>query len=270
MIAAFITGCEKKENRVVFQGGTPPELTANRTGTIPMSFLTRDEEAVRLSWTNPDYEFNTGVSSHDVNYTVEIDTAGADFSSPNIKRVVINKELSVSFTQGQMNDFLLNQLVLDVNRTYIVEMRVISAIGTNVGRLISNKLSFSVRTYSIPPKVTPPGTAPDYLDGKLFMVGSATQGGWNNPVPVPSQEFTRISATLYELTTQINGGGSYLFLPINGFWGAKYGGLGSNNTNNVNGDDFKAEGGDLLAPPASGTYKVVVDFQRGKFTLTPL
>lgn len=267
--AVFFAGCEKKENRVVFEGGTEPVLSANKTGTIPIAFLTKDQEAVRFSWTNPNYKFNTGVSSQDVNYTVEIDTAGANFSSPNIKRVVVNKELSVSFTQGEVNDFLLNQLALEVNRTYNVEVRVISAIGNGVGQLISNVLGFSIRTYSIPPKVTPPGTAPDYLDGRLFMVGSATPGGWNNPVPVPTQEFTRLSATSYELTLQLNGGGSYLFLPINGFWGAKYGGLGANNTNNTGGDDLKAEGGDLLAPGTSGLYKISVDFQRGKFTVTP-
>jgi hypothetical protein len=62
--------------------------------------------------------------------------------------------------------------------------------------------------------------------------------------------------------------GSYLLLPINGFWGAKYGGLGSNNTNNPDGDDFKPEGGDLRSPATPGTYKIVVDFQRGKFSLT--
>ena len=105
---------------------------------------------------------------------------------------------------------------------------------------------------------------------QLFLVGSATNGGWNNPVPVPSQQFTQISSTLYEITVPLIGGGSYLFLPVNGDWSAKYGGLGSNNTNNPNGDDFKPQGGDLIAPAAGGNYKIQVDFQRGKFTLTKL
>lgn len=267
LAAVFFTGCEKDENRVIFEGGTEPELSANRTGSIPIAYNTRGDEAVTFSWTNPEYQFNTGVSSQDVNYILEIDTAGADFSSPNIKRVAISKNLSVTFTQGDINDILLNQLGLEVNRNYSVEVRVISSLGNNnVGRLVSNTLGFTVRTYSIPPKVTPPGTAPDYADGNLFIVGSATPGGWNNPVPVPTQKFTRISATLYEIIVQLNGG-SYLFLPINGFWGAKYGCLGANNTNNPAGDDFKPEGGDMLAPAAAGLYKITVDFQRGKFTV---
>ena len=259
--------CKKDENQIQFLGGTNPVLSADRTDVIPLSFLTKDEEAITFNWSNPNYSFTTGVSSQDVNYTLEIDIAGANFSSPNVKRIAISKDLSISYTQNQVNDILLNQLGLSTGQQYSIDVRIISALFNNNARLTSNKLTFTATPYAIPPKVTPPGTAPDYLDGHLFMVGSATPGGWNNPVPVPTQEFTKLSPTLYELTLQLNGG-SYLLLPINGFWGAKYGGLGSNNTNNPDGDDFKPEGGDLLAPSAPGTYKIVVDFQRGKFSLT--
>nr|MBA2500941.1 hypothetical protein [Chitinophagaceae bacterium] len=68
----------------------------------------------------------------------------------------------------------------------------------------------------------------------------------------------------------LTGGGSYLFLPVYGSWSAKYGYVGANNANNVDGDDFKAEGGDMLAPPTTGNYKITVDFQRGKFNVTKL
>jgi starch-binding outer membrane protein SusE/F len=269
MVAVF-SSCKKDENQVIYQGGTEPVFSANRTGTIPMSFPTRADEAVKLMWTNPNYTFNTGGSSQDVTYTIEIDTAGANFSSPNIKREAVAKELSVTFTQEKMNDFLLNQLVLTPNRTYNVEMRVISTLFNNNARLVSNTLSFAITPYAIPPKVTPPGTPPDFLDGKLFMVGNATPGGWNNPVPTPTQEFTRISATMYELVLPITGGNFYLMLPVNGSWAAKYGGVGPNNgDNNPDGDDFKAGGSDLKAPVSSGNYKLVVDFQRGKYTMTP-
>ncbi|MFX5914948.1 hypothetical protein ABTE45_19200, partial [Acinetobacter baumannii] len=54
------------------------------------------------------------------------------------------------------------------------------------------------------------------------LVGSATNGGWNNPVPVPSQQFTQVSATLYTITVPLIGGQEYLFLPLNGDWGHKF------------------------------------------------
>ena len=145
-----------------------------------------------------------------------------------------------------------------------IEVRVTSTLASNTVPLVSNKLAFTVTPYAIPPKVDPPAS------GKLFLVGGATPGGWSNPVPEPAQEFTKVSATLYVITVALTANESYLFLPVNGSWSAKYGFNGSNNNNNVNGDDFKAEGGDVKAPGASGTYKIEVDFQRGKFTVTKL
>ncbi len=263
LLTLGLFSCSKDENKITFLGGDAPVLSANRSGIIPLTFLTRDQEAIRFDWTNPNYKFSTGVSSQDVNYILEFDTTGSGFTTPNMKRVAISKELSVSFTQSQINDFMLNQLNLSTGVTYNLQIRVIATLNNDNGKVISNTLSFEATPYAIPPKVAPPS------GGELFMVGSATPGGWNNPVPVPGQKFTQITPTLYELVVDITGGNSYLFLPINGFWGAKYGGLGANNSNNPNEDEFKPEGGDLIAPATSGRYKVTVDFQRGKFTLTP-
>ena len=262
-LLAFLVACEKEENVVAYKGGTAPALTASRTGTIPLSFLTQNQEAVKLSWTNPNYQFTTGLSSHNVNYQLEIDTTGANFTNPKRKILTISNDLSLSISQNDLNDYLLNQLVLVPGIPHNIQFRVRSTIG-NAVPLFSNVLSFSVTPYAIPPKVTPPAS------GKLYIVGSATPGGWNNPVPVPSQEFTKLSPTLFEITLPITAGGSYLFLPVNGDWSAKYGALGANNTNNPAGDDFKPGGGDMLAPSVGGNYKIQVDFQIGKFTLTKL
>lgn len=264
LILAGLFSCTKKENKIFFEGGTAPALSASKTGNISMSFATKDQEAVKLSWTNPNYMFTTGQSSQTVSYQIEIDTTGANFTNPNKKVLAVGSELSLSLTQNDLNDYLLNQLQLVPGMPHNIEMRVKSMLNNAAVPLFSNVLKFTVTPYAIPPKVTPPVT------GKLYIVGSATPGGWNNPVPVPSQEFTKLSPTLYQITLPLTGGGSYLFLPLNGDWGVKYGAIGSNNSNNVNGDDMRQGGGDMLAPAASGTYKIEVDFQRGKFTVTKL
>ena len=85
-----------------------------------------------------------------------------------------------------------------------------------------------------------------------------------------SQRFTRINKTLYEITINLTADQSFLFVPQYGDWGAKYGYIGANNANNVNGDDFKRDGGDMKAPAISGSYKIQVDFQRGKYTVTKM
>ena len=263
-LSLFLLSCKKDENKIFYEGGTAPVLSANKTGTIALSFVNKDLEAVKFSWTNPNYLFTTGLSSQDVSYLLEVDTTNSNFTNPSRKSITIAKNLSLTMTQGELNDYLLNQLVLKAGQSHNVEMRVTSSINNKVP-LVSNVLKFVLTPFAIPPKVTPPAT------NKLYLVGSATPGGWNNPVPVPTQEFTQISPTFYQINSiALSGGNSYLFLPLNGDWGVKFGAIGGNNSNNVNEDDFRIGGGDMLAPTVSGNYKIEVDFQRGKFKLTKL
>jgi starch-binding outer membrane protein SusE/F len=262
-LSLFLFSCTKDENKVFYEGGTAPVLSANKSGTIALSFANKDLEAVKFIWTNPNYQFTTGGSSQDVSYLLEIDTTNSNFTNPARKSIGISKDLSISISQNDLNDYLLNQLVLTVGAPHNIEMRVTSSINNTI-KLYSNVVKFIVIPYAIPPKVTPPTT------GKLYLVGSASPGGWNNPVPVPSQEFTKTSTTFYQLTVALSGSNSYLFLPLNGDWGVKFGAIGGNNSNNVNEDDFRQGGGDLLAPAVSGNYKIEVDFQRGKFKLIKL
>ena len=268
-----MVACKKEENQVFFEGGTAPALTATRTGTIPLSFATASQEGIKLTWTNPEYRFTTGVSSQDVNYLIEIDTTGANFTNPKRQSIAVGKDLTRTFTVGEFNDFLLNQLQLDSLTTHNIEIRVTSSIAGSIP-MYSNVLKFTnVKPYAIPPKVTPPGTPPNFTDGKLYITGAATPAGWmagGDPENL-NQRFTRVNRTLYVINSiALTGGASYLLVPAYGDWNNKYGGVGANNTNNVDGDDFKYNGGDLKAPAVSGNYKIEVDFQRGKFTVTKL
>jgi hypothetical protein len=258
--------CKKEENKVYFEGGTAPALTADVTGTIPLAYADKDKHAITLNWTNPAYKFTTGLSSQSVSYQVEFDTTGSNFTNPKRKVISVSNDLSLSLTQNDLNDYLLNQLVLKPGMSHNLEVRVSSFLNSTAVPLNSNVLKFAVTPYAIPPKVAPPSS------GKLFITGSATPKSWmsGGDPEVASQQFTQVSPTLYVLDhITLTGGGSYLFVPVYGDWGAKYGGAGANNANNVNGDDFKPNGGDILAPAATGDYKIEVDFQRGKFTVTP-
>lgn len=263
--AAFclFDACTKDEARDTFVGSTAPALTASVSSTIPLAYTTADQEAVKLSWTNPNYQFASGVSSQDVSYLVEIDTAGANFTNPARQTVSVSKELFVSFTQGQFNDYLLNQLQLKSGMPHSLEIRVTASLAAAATKVVSNVLKFTATPYAIPPKVPLPSS------GDLFLVGSATAGGWNNPVPVPSQKFTKISATVYEITISLTGGQEYLFLPVNGDWSHKYAVKDKTVAGLADGGDFGYDKNDNFpGPGASGTYKISVDFQRGKFSVT--
>ena len=271
MLAVVFTSCKKEENQIFYEGGTAPTLTANKTASIAVAFANADMEAVKFSWTNPNYKFSTGLSSQDVFYKLEIDTTNAagtanpNFTFSGKQTIGVSKDLSVSITQGQLNDYLLNQLQLVPGMVHYLQIRLIANLVNSNATLMSNVIRLSTTPYAIPPKVDPP------TSGNLFIVGNATPGDWNNPVPVPSQQFTKVSTTLYQIDNlPLIGGNFYLLLPVNGDWSAKYGAIGANGSNNPDSDDFRLGGGDLVAPAASGNYKIVIDFQRGKYILTKL
>lgn len=271
VLTLMIASCKKEINQIYYEGGTPPSLSSSVTGTIPLSFATQNQEAVKLTWTNPDYMFTTGISSQNVNYLVEIDTTGSNFTNPNRKMIAISNDLSLSITQAQLNDYLSNQLLLADSIPHNIEMRVTSSIASTIP-LASNVLKFTgVTPYAIPPKVTPPPS------GQLFITGDATDGGWmaggGVGVPVPAQQFTQVSSTLYTITVHLIGGKQYLFVPLNGDWGNKYA-CQNTSTQPVSGGDFGYNGpqkdfnANFPGPAADGTYKISVDFQRGKYTVT--
>jgi len=265
-----ITSCKKAENKDFFQGGTPPSLSSDRSGTIPLSFATQNDEAIKLTWTNPNYMFTTGISSHNVNYLLEIDTTGSNFTNPNRKSISLSGDLSLTISQSELNDYLLNQLTLTAGAPHNIEMRVTASIGNTVP-IPSNVLKFAgVVPYVIPPKVAPPAS------GTLYFVGGDTfLGGWQNggTYAHQNQEFTQVSPTLYEITLQLSGGDNttgddqYLFVPVWGDWSHKYA-CKKTADQPADGGDFGYDFSDNFpGPTAAGTYKITVDFQRGKYTV---
>ncbi|RYE01516.1 MAG: hypothetical protein EOP50_01865 [Sphingobacteriales bacterium] len=259
--------CKKQESQVSLEEGTAPVMTASiaDNGTIPLDYYAGSSPAITLNWSNPNYRFNTGVSSQGTSYRIEIDTFGANFTNPLRRTVTLTSDLSKTFTQSELNDLLYTGLKLKDSVQHTIEMRVVSYLGFNASELASNSKVFKVTPFDIPPKVAPPTT------GRLWITGSATPGDWmgGGAAPLASQEFTRLSPTKYELTVRLNADQSFLFVPQYGDWGDKYGFARNGNENNVNGDDFKRGGNDIKAPAVTRNYKITVDFKLGTYTVTP-
>ena len=264
LVAAFLLGsCEKDENKIYYEGGTAPELTAS-TSDVKLNPPPADEslEALRLNWTNPDYKFTTGVSSQDVSYLLEMDTLGANFGSSIKYSTTISKELSKSFTVFELNSILGNTMLLKPARQYTIETRISSSLTSNAVPLTSNKLSFTATPYSPPPKVEPPTAS------TLWAIGDAFSSGWTNPMQSPydvSQKFTKVSTTLYELVVTMPGGGGYKLIQEQGNWDTQY----HMKTGSSAGGVFEKKNSDpaFPGPAAAGTYKITVDFQLGTFTV---
>jgi hypothetical protein len=259
---SLITACKKDEAKLYYQGGTTPVLTASATDSVPLHPADSTNTAVTFNWTNPNYQFSNGISSLDVTYYLEIDTVGANFSSPNMQTIAVTNDLSKSFTVTQFNNLLGNGLLLAFSQPHQIEARIESSLVSGKAALFSNKIPYKVTPYAPPPAVDTPSS------GKLFLVGDATAGGWNNPVPVPSQQFTRISGTEYKITVTLIGGKQYLFLPVNGDWSHKYAGPDTNDSGLSGPSPFKADApNNFIGPASGGTYTIDVNFQTGKFTV---
>ena len=129
-LATLVWSCNKDEKKIFLAGGTAPELSANKTALV-LTDATKNDEAVTFSWTNPNYTFTTGVSSQNVTYYLEIDTAGANFTNPNKLTVSISSELSYTFSVGTLNSYLSNTMLLKTGMSHNLELRIKSTLQNN-------------------------------------------------------------------------------------------------------------------------------------------
>ena len=261
LFAIAFSACKKDENQIFYVGGKTPIITASSTAPLVLDINNKNLPAINFSWTNPDYQLTTGRSSQDVFYTLQIDTANANFKSSKIQEVAIAKDLTKMFTVKELNT-LLAYLGLVEFVTKTIDIRVKSSLINNSANLYSNVIKLTVTPYL--DVVYPVPTA-------LYITGAATPLNWQCGCASDglgaTQKFTKVGSTTFELNITLNGGQSYLFLPAYGSWSAKYGFDGAGNGNNVDGDLFKPNGNDIKAPAATKSYKITVEFKTGKFTL---
>lgn len=252
----LLASCEKAAELPFYSSGKDPVLTSSSAAVaaIPADSL---KTALTLSWSSPEYATDTT----NMKYIVQVDSSGRNFSRA-VSREIIGSR-SISFTARELNNILLGY-GFEFNKAYDIDVRVISSYANNNERRFSNVVKIRATPYKIPPRVQLPAS------GKLFIVGDATQGGWSNPVPVPSQELHRVDETTFAGIFRLNGGKKYLILPENGKWDQKY--SVSNNTLpglSAGGDFGFNASDDFPGPAADGFYRIVLDFQTGKFTVTP-
>jgi len=256
-LAAIFTACEKAAELPYYKLGNSVTLTASST-TIAPAVGDSNKTALTLNWSYPNY----ATDSSNIKYIVEIDSSGRNFAQENTR--VITKSLSTSFLAKELNSILL-AYGYAFNVPVSMDVRVTSSYANNNERYVSNVLKIKMTPYKVPPKVAPPSS------NSLFLVGSATAGGWNNPVIVPAQQFTRVDSVTYQGTFFLHGGAAYDLLPVNGDWSTKYNVADNSVVGLSAGGDFQfstGPGNDIPGPAATGMYKLVFDFQHGKFTVT--
>lgn len=268
--AMILMSCNKNDTPVYFVGGTAPVLTSTATDSISLPLSDTTATAVTFSWTNPNYQFSDGGSSLNVNYYLEIDTAGANFSSPVLVQVGISSQLSVTYTVAQLNAILSNRMGLEPKVPHNIQVRIQSFLAplspgtTNQAVLNSSPLSFTVTPYLPPPAVNPPAS------GTLYITGSATNDGWmagGSPASVAGQQLTQVTPLIYKITLPLIGGQQFLLVPVAGDWSNKYATANSNSSPSGGTFAYNASN-NFNGPVSDGTYTVTFYFQSGTYTIT--
>jgi hypothetical protein len=253
-LVSLVTACDKKGSVDTHASGTAPKLESSTLVVAPTAADSL-RTVFTLRWSDPRYTVNMVTK-----YIVQIDSVGKNFSNPLTREVMGGN--TADFIGKDLNNWMVGR-GWPFSVPVSLEARVISSYSNNNERLNSNVLPVRMTPYVIPPRVAVPA------GGKLFITGG--DFGWNNSASMPAQELYRISTTQFGGIFQLAGGNSFLLLPTAGDWGSKYGGVGaSNNSNQPNGDDFMANGSDLVTPAAAGVYKLLVDFQTGRYSWTLL
>lgn len=260
-----IISCKKDDNnKVTYTGGTAPVLSSSYTSTSNLVLDPNQSSATALtfSWTNPDYQFSDGISSQDVNYTLQVDTTGSNFTNPSMQEISIAKDLSKTFTVKDFNT-IFTKLGIAENMVHNIEFRLKAAIA-NAVPLYSNVVKMKIVPYL-------DVVVPIPAKGDLWIVGDATSNGWANPLTAPydvSQKFTKVSSSLYELTINLLGGGGYKLIQDNGVWSTQYHMV----TGTWDAGTFEKKDSDpqFPGPQSAGTYKISVNFKTGTYTVVKL
>jgi hypothetical protein len=255
--AGILISCKKDENQVIFKGGTNPVLTVSSSANLFLDSTKKNTTALTFNWTNPNYYFNTGISSQNVTYIFQVDTTGSNFSSPSIQETSIASDLSAAFTVKQINTFL-NKLGLARDIPHNMEFRIKSTINGAVP-LYSNVIKIVITPYLDVAVPLPP-------TGNLYITGDATGSGWTNNPPV-NQKCTKLSLTEFTITVNLVPNLYYKFLSTLNQWQPQYGGK------EANGGDFSANMGGgtdpdaIPTPSVAGSYKITLNFVTGKYTV---
>lgn len=266
VLATCLWSCTKDENREYITGGTNPVLKVNSTTALVLNVINKDNLALSFSWTNPNYMFNTGVSSQDVSYALQFDTTGANFTNPKMQTKSISNDLATTLTVKELNGYLLSMGLLE-DMPHNIEIRLVASFAGSVVPLASNVIKIVMTPYLDVAIPIPP-------TGELFITGDACASSWTNTPPV-SQKCTKVDNTTYKITMSFTPGKFYKFLSNQGFWQPQYGvKIGSGGTAsggklglNNNMAPYNSDPDAIPTPSSSGNYTITLNFKTGDYSV---
>ena len=233
--AAFFSSCEDVD--MVQINPNANTVVSLSTNSVILLEDNSTENAVTVSWTLPDFNFDAAPS-----YTIMIDISGGDFTAAQL--ISVGSDYSYDFTVAELNNKLLS-LGLTPNEEAIVDFKIKTTL-SSYQEMLSESVSLTVTPYS---------SILD-LSTNIGVVGSATPGGWGNP-DIPDLPFyTTATADVYVAYVTL-GDGEIKFRKDN-LWTENYGDTGADGTLEANGDNI---------PVSAGSYMITLNMSNLTYTI---
>ena len=218
------------------------------------------QTAVTFSWDKSWY----GVDTH-TNFTVQIDSIGGDFSEPVISELIDNEK---SYTNAELN-YIALKFKLDPDVEGQLKVRLKANLKYDVMPVYSDTKVISVTPFStLNLKYAMPSA--------LYIQGDAVASNWGYPIP-DEQKMVQIDDHRFGLILNLIGGKNFAFITSSTAWSdPAY--VAPTASAPAEGGDFipsgsqttPAWGGSPMSSPAdSGTYKIIIDFVEGTYSVEP-
>lgn len=244
-VSLLAISCKKDETIVQATAGTSPQLTVTQSKQV-LTEAQKADTAVTFSWTKPDYGYSAAVS-----YAIQFAKKGTDFSGA--KTVYLNNVQRKGYTVADLNAIAM-ELGMTAFTSGDMEVRVSGQISSEITPVYSNAATVTVTPYL---------SEPEYQ--VTYMVGDATEGGWDNSKGTPMFRDEN-DVFIYTFTGKFNVG-SFKFIGVSGQWAPMWGSNGSGGLT-VRATDSDPDPASFSVTSA-GYYKVDLNLRNNTFSMTP-
>ncbi|KAF0201569.1 MAG: hypothetical protein FD170_2575 [Bacteroidetes bacterium] len=246
---------------------TNPVITSPATNsTFVLQEAQQSEVLANFTWNPAVYDVNAGRNWNLLNstkiapatYTIQMDTEGDNFSSP--IGLTATTETSFSITVGEMNAKLLT-MGLATGEPHNLVFRIIADV-TNA--------STYENAYSETLKMTVTPFEAEINYPPIYLLGDATDPGWNNGNALPMHAFNENE---FAIVANLAGEGKFLkFIQTLGAWAPQWGtdgtGTGEAGPLVFRPTEDEPDPSAIPAPAAAGQYRIYANISTLTYTIT--
>jgi hypothetical protein len=217
---------------------SPELLTPDGGAAYVLTEETANDTLMSFTWSGADYGFPAAV-----NYELQMDVSGGDFS--NSATIASTSNMEASITVGDMNSLLSNILSVSPNVASDVDLRIVGMLHETLDTATSETLTLTLTPYSV--EVTYP---------VIYVPGSYQD--WD-PAGAPTLASADFDDTYEGYVNFADAGVNFKFTEGPN-WDVNWGDTDADGTLDVGGDDIVAAD--------AGYYKMIVDVSGLTYTIT--